>query len=325
MAIQTLLLLAILSQSFMSTLLAETETHQLEVFDKAHLYFGSGVNQRTLEKSVSFSERDAATAYRVELQLRLDCPNQRCDYWDRKGAISLIDQQGQEFEILRFVTPYRVGATWSVDVSDLAPLFVGTQTMRIFIDTWVGPGHPQGDGWLVDARLRFTPSETQQLRPVAVLPIWQPQSLEYGNPEAPARLDHSVDLELRGVRKLKLRAFITGHGQGNSENCAEFCQKSQTFTLGDWTQTVDIWRDNCADTVTDGPQMGTWIYSRSGWCPGDYVRSLELNIPKTTIQDGTETLSWIPETYINEKRGDYNNGGHTQPYYRVSASLILFE
>lgn len=311
-----------------SVSIAATETpasQVIDLFSEQHIYFGQGINQREVSKTIEFPDKIAAANNQITLNLSLSCPNDLCDFWDRKGSLSIFTDDGEAIELLRFVTPYRVGARWTVDVSDFAPLFVGIREFKVFIDTWVGPGHAQGEGWLVDASLEWSESNRRAPKPYAVLPIWAPQSVEYGNPETLAQLSASFPVDLAKDHTAKLRAFVTGHGQGNSENCAEFCPKYQRFAVNEWFVDIDIWRSDCSETVTDGPQMGTWIYSRSGWCPGDYVRPIEVNLPPDSLTASAKQISWTPEFYINDKRGDYNNGSHTMPYYQVSAALILYE
>lgn len=58
---------------------------------------------------------------------------------------------GQYIEIDRFVTSYQVSFGWESDLTAVRPLLTGAQTLRVFIDTWVGPGDENGNGWLYSA------------------------------------------------------------------------------------------------------------------------------------------------------------------------------
>ena len=191
-------------------------------FDGEHVYFGDE-NRRTVDTQVTFPTLDLAYE-RTTLAFALRCPNNRCDWWDRLGRLSLVEDVGtdneREIEILRFITPYRLEGSWRVDVSDLRPLLHGDVTLRVFIDTWVGPGHANGDGWLVDASFEML-GGIPDLMPIAVIPLWPPHSVTYGDPAAP--IDEQIEIALpEGIRAARVRTLVTGHGQGNAENCAEF-------------------------------------------------------------------------------------------------------
>ncbi len=61
-----------------------------------------------------------------------------------------------------------------------------------------------------------------------------------------------------------LRTFVTGHGQGNADNCAEFCPRDHTITAGKAAHTTQIWREDCATTAAPN-QQGTYKYrARAG-------------------------------------------------------------
>ena len=302
-----------------------------------HVYFGGEPNRRTVDREVGFPA--PGLRYRkVTLTLGLRCPVGGCDWWDRLGRLSILvpDPAGgpaRELELARFVTPYRVGTEMTVDVTDLQRVLEGTRTVRVFIDTWVQPGHANGAGWLVDAVFAFEgglPSPD----PVAVVPLWSPQRVVYGDPAHPVDVRASVDLpaDVTGVR---LRALVTGHGQGNADNCAEFCAKDHTFTLGAEPITRRIWRDDCATTAAPG-QSGTWRYPRAGWCPGASVHPWIADA--ATVAPGSSlTVRYEVATYENTCRPDaptcagctlgtgceFDGGAHTEPGWEQSAVLVL--
>ena len=292
---------------------------KVPLFKDTHVYFGKDANFRNIESSVELPE--LSNSYDTALlTVDLNCPNQKCDWWDRSGNLSLRDDSGRVYELMRFKTPYRVGATWVLDISDFLPLLNGRKKFGLFIDTWVGPGHPQGDGWLVSADLVFT-KEGRARKAVEVIPVFDPSNVRYGDPHTEAMLSATVESG-RGYKSARLRSYVTGHGQGNSENCAEFCPKNHTFSFGESDQTVLVWRDNCDQTVTKGTQKGTWIYSRAGWCPGDKVDPVILDIEN--LPHGSIPISWKPEPYINDYDGEYDGNQNTPPYYMISTYLILY-
>jgi hypothetical protein len=313
-----------------------------EVFAFAddHVYFAGEDNRRDLEFSVDFPPANE-TFESITMHFSLACPNSRCDPWDRFGSIGIVPNPGTEtpgyIELSRFITPYGVGASRDVDVTDLRPLLTGEQTVHVFIDTWVGPGSPYGDGWTVTASFEFVGGvpETEVL---AAIPVYgDTQYVVYGDPERPVPEQVApVDIVLpEGATGAELRTFITGHGQGNAENCAEFCERDHTFTVNGTAHTETIWRDDCRTTAAPD-QQGTWQYSRAGWCPGASAYDVTFDLGDVSDVD-TLNLGYDVATYENTCRPgvaectgctlgtgcDYDGGSHTEPYYKVSAVLIV--
>jgi hypothetical protein len=197
----------------------------------------------------------------------------------------------------------------------------GRRQFQVFIDTWVGPGHDQGNGWLVHASLEYKAGTPQ--RPVAaVMPIFNPTSVVYGDPARSAgRTRHlAIPPSISGGR---IWVLLTGHGQGNTENCAEFCRKLHTIDLDGQRVERIIWRDDCTATRTHGPQQGTWRFPRAGWCPGDMVRPWTIDVPRGALL-GEGNFTWRPEPWENHQRFGYDGGSHTEPHYELSALLILY-
>src|SRR5262249_26491767 len=231
----------------------------LTIFDGAYVYFGSE-NHRQIDTDVTLPA--AGGLYRaITLDLALRCPpSGGCDWWDRHGHLALV-RGGHEIELLRFVTPYRKPMSVSLDVTDLAPLLGDPSTFRIFIDTWVGPGHPNGAGWLVDAKLHYR-AGNPPANVAAVIPLWSPQSVVYGDPSRPPALEMTVPIPT-GVTGAHLWSYVTGHGQGNADNCAEFCSRDHTITIAGAGVHRSVWRTDCA-TTAEPDQPGTWTLDRAG-------------------------------------------------------------
>ncbi|HVK73387.1 MAG TPA: peptide-N-glycosidase F-related protein [Kofleriaceae bacterium] len=302
-------------------------------FDGEHVYFGGEPNRRNVDKEVTFPAPGLRYS-KITLRLGLRCPTGGCDWWDRLGHLSLVKPgagETVELELARFITPYRVGGQFTVDVTDLQRVLEGPQTVRVFIDTWVNPGHANGAGWLVDAAFDFeggipTPD------PYAVVPLWAPQRVVYGDPARPIDVTAGVDVPA-GTTGVRLRALVTGHGQGNAGNCAEFCARDHTFMVGDVAVTKNLWRDDCRTTAVPN-QQGTWQYARAGWCPGAMVTPWTADAAAPT---GPLTVSYDVQTYENTCRPEattcsgctlgtgceYDGGAHTEPGWEQSAVLIL--
>jgi len=313
----------------------------VSAFDQAPIYFTSSDNQRTVDAPASFPKDGAYS--KIILHLSLACPSGGCDPWDRFGSLGVVTEKSGDggadavIEIARFITPYHVGASWDLDVTDLRPLLSGDVTMRAFIDTWVGPGSPYGEGWLLSASFEMTGGIPEKL-PLQVIPVWSPRSVVYGDPSKPiADGAPTSEVTLPEGSSYALRTFVTGHGQGNANNCAEFCARTHTITAGATPHAEKIWRTDCATTAAPG-QQGTWKYSRAGWCPGADVRPWTIDVTADVAGTTKATFAYDVETYVNTCRPDaspcagctlgtgcdYDGGAHTEPSYALSTVLIAY-
>ncbi|MEE2961588.1 MAG: peptide-N-glycosidase F-related protein [Myxococcota bacterium] len=309
-------------------------------FDDVHVFFGSE-NKRTVDSTVSFPALEQAFQ-KVTLHFRLKCPSHGgCDHWDRKGWLGLVQNAGTDaesvMELWRFITPYRVAVDWTHDMTDLRPLLAGDVQLRVFIDTWVGPGHSDGAGWLVDLDFEFEGGFPERI-PLAVIPVWTARSFEYGNPEKPTDTVYSESITLpEGVNYGSLRLLITGHGQGNAEYCAEFCPKNHYLTVENQAFSERIWRNDCAVTAASG-QYGNYASPRAGWCPGAYVRPWTVDVSSQVAGKSQISVDYGVEAYENtclpgaepctgcvyNTGCDYNGGTHTQSHYLFSGLLTVY-
>jgi hypothetical protein len=296
------------------------------------------------EVSVAFPEMPL-TYQRIMLNLALRCPPASmsgCDHWDRRAYLGVVRGTGAQktvTEVLRFITPYGVGANWMLDVTSLRPLLAGTQTLRVYIDTHVLAGSPYGGGWLVDASFQFTGGTPAKV-PIAVVPLWDEMMFLYGDPNVPIPMSvkpQTVTVPA-GATGAEIRSFITGHGQGNAQNCAEFCPQTHTFTVGAQSVQKSIWRTDCATTAVPG-QQGNVTPSRAGWCPGATVVPWVQDVSSSITAGQQVTIGYgVTGNYVNSCRPDaptctgcvfntgcaYNKMDHTPPVYALSAALVIY-
>lgn len=329
-----LLLIALWS----SPSLADQDERIVPLTQGAHVYFTSAENRRAVDFTVDLPGRVQEQS-KVMLHFKLSCPAGRCDAWDRAGTFGIVQEspegQGRYLELMRFMTPYGIGESWVTDVTDFMPLLRGTQRFRVFIDTWVGPGHANGNGWLVDADLELVAGEPA-LRPTEVVPVLSYEDIVYGDPARSTSRSGQLP-GLGSHRQAKLKMVITGHGQGNAQNCAEFCAKEHSVTIGDTRFARRIWRDDCARTVNPG-QAGNWRSPRAGWCPGDQVFPWEEDAT-AALSGGATALRYDVEAYDNTCRPNaprcsgcvfgtscnYDGGLHTEPRYYVTSYVVYYD
>ena len=188
---------------------AMPEPVRVTVFDKALLQ-----NAAWLKSGVDFAEIPERTG-RVVATLTLDEPEMGYDHWDKKGTVGIrvpmgeSDESGkptsERFEVFRFITPFRRGWTWYMDVTDLLPLFLDEREFDAHIGTYM-------KGWLVSFTLDFYPGEPERT-PIKVVNLWTGDA-EIGNPENPTSVFYkSIATGVpEGTTSARVRMTVTGHG-----------------------------------------------------------------------------------------------------------------
>ncbi len=306
---------------------ADDEPVIIQMLDGVHQAFGNDENTRDVVRDFSLPG-DLNGFGSILLEIDLECPDGGCDPWDRFAKMRII--KGQDtLEIARYITPYGVGCSMTFDVSDYRSILTGEVTVHSFIDTWVNPG------WLVSSRLIYEKGESE-FSDIAVIKTYQNDQLVYGDPNNPPDIPAS-DFENTGNR-VKVRVLNTGHGQGNTNNAAEFYQVTHTLRANSSTRSHELWRDNCELTPCS-PQNGNWTYPRAGWCPGASVIPMDFDITSDLIE-GTNSIQYVLADYENICRPDnpactgetcaigddcnFNNQGHTEPHYKIEIQFIIY-
>jgi hypothetical protein len=324
-------------------------------FARTPLFFKDGSpagNQRNVDAPASFPPAGAYS--KIVLHLKLECPMPGgCDVYDRYGSLGVVTQAATDggantvVEIARFVTPYGVGGSWDYDVTELRPLLTGDVTMEAFVDTWVPQGQIGiGAGWLLSASFEMTGGIPSSV-PVAVIPIWTTRQVWFGDPAKP--IQGSIPAQTvtvpAGASSYTVRSFITGHGQGNLDNCAEFCSQGHTLTVAAGPpHKKTVWRTDCATTAVKNQGGEAPFASRAGWCPGADVKPWEVDVTGDVGTASTVSLSYDVDSYVNTCREDaapdggsctgcafpgttckFDDGLHTEPFFYVSSVLIAFQ
>ena len=311
---------------FLNILIADTT---VTVFDNVHHFFGSTENKRVIIENIQLpiSNEDYSE---IIMNVSLECPNGGCDPWDRKANIS-VKQFDQWIEIGRYVTPYGIGCSWSYDVTDYRSILKDSLKIKSYIDTWVDPG------WLVTIEFTFN-TGTPFTPNTSVRNIWNSDYIVYGDPSNPPNIPTVNEYIPSDAQYVKLRITTTGHGQGNTDNAAEFSYRNHQIIINDEnTFSHDFWRDDCEFNECS-PQFGTWQYDRSGFCPGDKVISQDFNLSNYYSLGQVLSLDYVLDEYFNEcspnnsncingqtcSDCNYNYNGHTEPFYFISSHLIIY-
>ena len=298
------------------------EVITVKAHDKVHQYFG-GENLRSVDTEVTFPEGKWA---QIGLKFELECPpGGLCDHWDRSGSVQMLLNDSEDaghskyVELTRHITPYRIEMCQYIDISELAPLLKGTKTINSWIDTWVGPGHANGDGWQVSVTFAFYPGESDL--PDEVINVWGRRSITVGEIEP----ESSVGAQTEpftftlpdNYSKVVAHLTTTGHSFGNTYNCAEFCEMRQDILLNESVFSVNPWRSDC-DKNPVSPQYGTWEHPRNGWCPGaisignridvtsgvqpgNNILDFDILLASGSVYDNTQPVDLLPHEYVSLK------------------------
>jgi hypothetical protein len=281
----------------------------------------------------------------VHLHITIGCPSAPgdCDPWDRTGSLSILvprDTTSARFEIARFITPYDITGSggpgtcpWDFDVTDYQSMLHDSVSLSLQIETWINT--PKG--WLITATFEFIEGQLP-LEPYRVVNVWDNTHVVYGDPDRP--LDSTlaavtVDVD-DVVDSMLIRVTTTGHGQGNSDNAAEFASKIHSVYTDGNQVSHTLWRNDCGINPCS-PQLGTWEYDRAGWCPGAAVDP--WIVPVTQFDPGFPMeIQYGIQAYNNACRPnnpdcvsghtctdcDYNSTGHTEPNYNTVGQAVFF-
>jgi len=251
----------------------------------------------------------------ILMDIWVDCPGSGCDPWDQPAKISLV-KDGVTYELARFITPYgKACGPWVIDVTDFKSLLQGDCDFNSYIQVW------GSSGWLLNASLTFLPGAADH--PFQrVTPLYDTDNWVYGDPaindDLPTQTAevHSMSLDAR------MRMTISGHGQANTNNAAEFSPKTHQFVVnGADFQSHYLWKNDCEFNDCSN-QFGTWTYDRAGWCPGQGVYPLELELGSVIIPGESISLDYELQAYTNLLNTGYNGGSHTEPHYKIHSYLI---
>ncbi len=304
------------------------EATVVSTFNQAYHYFGAE-NHRSIVDEVEFP---TSTEWnQVGLKLKLECPeNGICDNWDRTASLQLVlnpddpEDEWQYLEVMRYITPYNIGMCQYVDITALAPLLTGPQTLVSWIDTWVGPGHSDGEGWRITYDFIFYPGEDRT--PDEVINVWGRRSLTLGNIDP----EHNVASQIEAfnfdvpadAERIEVRLMSTGHSFGNTDNCAEFCPLRQDIIVNNEMNSILPWRVDC-EYNPFCKQAGTWKYDRNGWCPGAIAVGHTIDVTGQIEIGASNVLDFDVVKQDGEEYENTDPGGAT-PLEWISMQIFIY-
>ena len=244
-------------------------------------------------------------------EISVTCPFRSpfaCSEWDRIARVEwCADAEcAERSEIARWITPYwrRGLRRWVWDATPFLPLMAagGAQTFRVEM----GPGWERATERDTRVALRLH-SDGQ------APPIWVARAFTGGgfgadyNTRDPFTFTAPV-----GAGRVELVVLLSGHGQTDGDNCAEWCDHRHTFTInGNRLEPIASPQapgslDGCAQRAAEGVppgQWGNWAPGRAYWCPGLPVHALRVDITDNVRPGEENTLEYRGTFRGGEPRG----------------------
>lgn len=211
-----------------------------------------------------------------------------------------------KYEILSLVTPYgngldlgSAGKTFLFDVTDYGPILKGDK----FLSVEMG-GQNQEE---LDVQFIYI-TGTPEREVMNIQNIWP---FRRGNIDQILNdvVFESREIPLRSdATHFKIRTAITGHGQNG-----EFVPRQHFINLngGPKEFEFDVWKYCGKNPIY--PQGGTWIFDRSGWCPGMATDVHHLPLDAYVTPGQTVTIDY-----------GMNGSSMSEANYLVSAQLVTY-
>lgn len=291
-----------------------SQTNNFMLFDHEQHNYGSSGQVHT---KFLYMPDDLTGYSQILLHADLECPAGGCDPWDQPALLNIL-KDGYANEIVRYITPFGVACGgWVWDITDFKPLMSGKTTFESIIQAW------GASGWLLNMELEFIPG-TPDYPYVSVDRLWNETNWVYGDPNISYDLPEKTITINPETDAAKIRMTISGHGQGNTLNAAEFAEFTHKIWVnGSEAFPLHLWKTDCGQNACS-PQNGTYLYSRAGWCPGQDIQPWEFDLDGMFTPGSDLNLDLVLAEYLNLLNTGYNGSSHTEPYFKIQAYLIQY-
>ncbi len=228
----------------------------------------------------------------ITATLEVSCPTGGCGEWDRVASFDARGHDGKWVEIIRYITPYGVACSHTIDMTDYMSLLQGKVDFRVNCYTL-------DNGYIYDLTFNYSEGAPQHNFSYIDIVWWETYQFgDYANLQPVPEWDYTYP---ENAMASTLKLVSTGHGWGdlNTGNAAEFHDDThhiwvngeQTFEQHNWS-VCNPNPDNCS------PQNGTWFYNRAGWCPGSIAPWFDYNM--TPYVGGDISLGYVfDEDYVD--------------------------
>ena len=216
--------------------------------------------------------------------LTVSCPDGGCGEWDRVASIDARGHDGKWVEIIRYITPYGVPCSHTIELTDYMSILQGKVSFRVNCATL-------DNGYLYDLTFDFIEGSPAHNYSVIGNIWWETfQFGDYANLQPVDNVNYTFPANTEAAT---MKLVSTGHGWGdlNTGNAAEFYEATHHIWVNG-AETFEEYNWVDCNPNPDGcqPQNGTWYYNRAGWCPGSIAQWFDYDfttyIPDEDIEIG---------------------------------------
>jgi hypothetical protein len=213
------------------------------------------------------------------------CDDPKTCEWDRIQQLFLCSDETDEscnIEIGRWITTYGRSGKWLTDITPLLSFFekAGKYKFKFTVS---------GDQYVNYLNFVYV-EDSQETKPVKIIGLFKgtvPFNETYN--------DYWTETEIEipeSAQKVFISSYISGHGNGSeAANCAEFCPFESLFYVNGTSYEHDFNNAGtdrgCFDLVDEGVvpnQYGSWPFGRAGWCPGQDVKLINIDVTESVIK-----------------------------------------
>jgi hypothetical protein len=208
-----------------------------------------------------------------------------------------VDAKGHDgrwFEIIRYITPYGVPCSHTIDLTDYMSILQGKISFRVNCGTL-------DNGYLYFLTLNYrkgTPAHKYSY----ITQVWN-DIFPFGDYANLQPVDTFYYAYPPNTVASKLKLISTGHGWGNlnTSNAAEFYNATHKIWVnGISTFTQVNWQDCNPNPDACQPQNGTWYYDRAGWCPGAIAKWFDFDMTPYVGGNDLELMYKFYSQYIDQ-------------------------
>lgn len=299
---------------------AEEKTFSVLVHNRTHLQ-----TREEYSKKVLFPLKDKKIKD-ITLDFSLNCPEKKCSDWDYSINILLRTLENKDtlnYQLGRMITPYsgwynqgENAGKWDYhvkwNITEYLPLLKDSVEIVICYEGYQ-------DGFLASTDFVFTEYAPKE----KTMEFIQTKNVYFGYYPF-GREDSSINDFIpqktitipKGTKQVLARMTVSGHGGDGMNAAAEFLEKSYTYVVNNKiVAQQSVWRDDCGCNPIQ-PQGGTWIYNRSGWCPGTKVNEYYYDLTPYIENN---------ELKINLYFDYYNGQGSGEAGYQIANDLFFIK
>ena len=245
----------------------------------------------------------------MTFDISVNCPHLNpfaCSEWDRLAHIYVcLDESCMERrEIVRWITPYwrRGLRRWIMDATPFLGLGRAGAAQTFIIE--MGPGWERKTERDVRIDLRFSTSDGPRSIGATRVFTGGGFNADYDTNHPPTTFEVPPNVD-----RIELVTIISGHGQEETNGCAEWCDHRHQFTInGDSLAPIASQMRpqsprGCAQRASEGVspgQWGNWAQSRAFWCPGLPVEAQRIDITEQVNADEVNEISYQTTLRLRE-------------------------